>query len=520
MAVGKDIIRRVLVEFDADEQKLTEALENVEAGTKAMTDQFGASAAQAHKAFDTIGLGADVQVGRLSKLHSAFQGFTGSIGSGIGAIDNFAKSLAPWNQALELGGKALKFVGEGMEAYAKTSPEARAEVEKLTKEFGGLKDAAMEAAGEMAVAFLKPIPNMKELEKSMRGLSGVFVDAVKAAKYDRWKGLASESALDAGTFLTQAEKTSAALDKYTEKVKKAHDAQKKAAEEWTAWRKSLADADSARFGNALLSAPGGAASGISGIADALTGGIGKLGAHNAFRNPTDAREMTREQQMNQQGFNLSEQLSKKLPQGQGALDAAANDNRRAGYLETAFGPIEQFDAYQQSFEALGATFDAFGQAVGASYEAIVTGQGSIGAAFKKMAADGMMAAGKASLIDGIRETALGFGSLALGPIGGVSAAAHFKSAALHGGVAIAAGLASRALGAGSSPSAAPASPATGAGSTSGGKGASGGGGGGGTVNQTTYVVIGDSFGQMSARQRALHVEEQMERARRMQDRDE
>jgi hypothetical protein len=48
MAVGKDIIRRVLVEFDADEQKLTEALENVEGGTKAMTDQFGASAAQAH----------------------------------------------------------------------------------------------------------------------------------------------------------------------------------------------------------------------------------------------------------------------------------------------------------------------------------------------------------------------------------------------------------------------------------------------------------------------------------------
>lgn len=115
-------------------------------------------------------------------------------------------------------------------------------------------------------------------------------------------------------------------------------------------------------------------------------------------------------------------------------------------IEMVLGPISEFDEYQAGLETLGKSFDAFGAAVSASYEAIVTGQGSASAAFKKVMADGLMAMGKSSVVEALRETALGFGSLALGPLGGASATMHFKAAALHAAVAVAAGAAAHSIG--------------------------------------------------------------------------
>lgn len=141
-------------------------------------------------ALDTIGLGAQNQVGRLARLEDSFQRLTGRIGAGIGAIDDFAKKLAPWNQVMELGGKALNFVNDGLEAYAKTSPQAAAEVASLTKEFGNLKQSVMAAVGELAVMTLKAIPSIDELKKQIRGLPGVFEDAVK--NYNAWNAATSD----------------------------------------------------------------------------------------------------------------------------------------------------------------------------------------------------------------------------------------------------------------------------------------------------------------------------------------
>jgi hypothetical protein len=188
------------------------------------------------------------------------------------------------------------------------------------------------------------------------------------------------------------------------------------------------------------------------------------------------------------------------------------------YLETIFGPIEQVNLYQESIETLGSVFSAFSDAVGAGYEALVTGAEPLGQAFKKAAAASLLATGKTSAIDALRETALGFGSLALGPIGGVSAAGHFKAAALHAGVAVAAGVAASALGAG------------GGGSTGGGTGGGGGSGGaggrGGTEivnaggtgrrseqNNNIVVVYADPFAEGTAGTRRRNAKKVYDRAR-------
>lgn len=123
--------------------------------------------------------------------------------------------------------------------------------------------------------------------------------------------------------------------------------------------------------------------------------------------------------------------------------ANEREGQNIGQLEKIFGPIEQFELYEQGFAHLGATFGAFSEAMGAGYEAIVTGQGSFSQAIKQTLADGLMAIGKSSVVEALRQTALGFGALAFGS---PTAAMHFKSAAMHGAVAIAAGAAAHSLG--------------------------------------------------------------------------
>jgi hypothetical protein len=120
--------------------------------------------------------------------------------------------------------------------------------------------------------------------------------------------------------------------------------------------------------------------------------------------------------------------------------------KRTNVFETVFGSIETVDMYTESFRTLGSVFEGFTAAVGAGYEALITDSEPVGKAIKKMAADQLMAIGKTSAVRALQETALGVGSLALGPIGGVSAAAHFKAAALHAGVALAAGAAAHQIG--------------------------------------------------------------------------
>jgi len=202
------------------------------------------------------------------------------------------------------------------------------------------------------------------------------------------------------------------------------------------------------------------------------------------------------------------------------LEDASRMERRMGYLETAFGPIEQFDAYQQGFETLGSVFNSFNEAVGASYETIVTGQGSVSAAFRKVFADSLMAMGKASVVSALRETALGVGALA---VGSPTAMMHFKSAGLHAAVAVAAGVAANALGTSASDKGSTSTGGTGTTTSSGGSGASGGASsGGGTSSgedksRPIVVVLGSAFDETTPRQRAKSAQAAVDKAIRERD---
>lgn len=251
----------------------------------------------------------------------------------------------------------------------------------------------------------------------------------------------------------------------------------------------------------------------------------------AWRKSVEDAEKALEEKAREEGTAKPETSSEQYyaQMGFGGLGAGTGgpalpdeiQERRLGYLEAALGPVEQFDAYEEGFAKLGETFDAFGQAVGSSYEAIVTGQGSVSTAFKKVMADGLMAIGKSSAIEALRETALGFASLALGPLGGASAGMHFKAAALHAGVAVAAGVAANQLGTSAQVSASEAASKEKAKEEEKAKkerekeekkrsGES-------DRDAPTYIILGSHFDDMTPRQRRAAISAGYERAQRERD---
>jgi hypothetical protein len=186
-----------------------------------------------------------------------------------------------------------------------------------------------------------------------------------------------------------------------------------------------------------------------------------------------------------------------------------------------FGQKEDWDGWRETLAVTGSAFTAFGEAAGAGYTAIVTGAGGVGAAIRQSMADGLMALGKTSLVKALSETALGFGSLALGPLGGASAAMHFKSAALHGAVAVAAGLAANGLGTSAQVSAGAAADKEKAKEDEKAKKERDKGGGssgeGSNDKRPIVVVVGDHFSHMSNRQKALYSQEAVDKAVRERD---
>jgi hypothetical protein len=107
------------------------------------------------------------------------------------------------------------------------------------------------------------------------------------------------------------------------------------------------------------------------------------------------------------------------------------------FLSKTFGPLEQFDQYRAAFEG-------FSNAMGGTFEAIITGSEPAGKAFKRLIADSLMGIGKQSSVEALKETAYAVGNFAMGNVAGGTM--HLKSAALHAGVAIAAGYAAQSIG--------------------------------------------------------------------------
>ncbi len=165
--------------------------------------------------------------------------------------------------------------------------------------------------------------------------------------------------------------------------------------------------------------------------------------------------------------------------------------RRQSFLESIFGPIEQFNVYAAAFNLLQSS-------VSAAFDAWITGQSSVGEAVKAAVATGLKAVAIDAGIQAIKNTAYGFAALASGPIGGVSAGGYFKAAAMFTGVAAVAGLASKQMHAAGWAGGNSSSPTGGGG----GGGAGGFLGGGdrsadsGGPNQVT-VMLGSDFGMLT-----------------------
>jgi hypothetical protein len=449
------------------------------------------------KAMNTIGLGAEAQVPRLERLHSALQGFTGKIGQGIGAIDKFSKSMAPWNQTIELVGKGIRFLEAGLGAHAKTSERARLEVEALTKEMKEYKDAVMETVGAVTVELLKPVGSIDKQREAMEKLLQTYrkggLGAFGTTKIGMFGDDETRDALgDLGDALGNVRKAIAStvdhwntsgttfVDKFSDGMEKTAAATKKAADEHARWRAEYA----AHMETLRL---------------------------REQRNYTDTRTQSRP------GFQIDTSLLDQDAQIGSALDAfneqtsrgaryaASQTSRNETFLAKTFGPVEEFNLYKEAFAGLTT-------AVGGAMSAWIDGSMSAGQAIKKFISEALKGLAIQMGIESLKHGAYAIGSAAFYDYAG--AAKHAQAAAAFALGALAAGGGARALGGGG-----------GAGASAGGGGASSAGsstpvqsgvlnfGKGNSGKSNVVVVYADPFAEGSPGTRRRNARKVMERAR-------
>ena len=170
--------------------------------------------------------------------------------------------------------------------------------------------------------------------------------------------------------------------------------------------------------------------------------------------------------------------------------------RQATFLEKMFGPIEEFDAYAESFGMLSG-------AATSAYDALVEGNMSAGEAMKAFLKDAIKGLGSRMLIRSLEETAEGVAALS-SPLTAAAAPAHFKAAGLFAAGAVTAGLVANRLG-----------------------GGGGGGGGGGSPSlprdmgtgrdryeggNAKVIIIGDPMSDDSPRYQARNIAKQLNKA--------
>jgi hypothetical protein len=463
--VINDITKKIIVRVDANVKDAEKAIASFNEEARDTTDALDSvalSSMKAEKALDTIGLGAGRQVGRWQQLTSAFQGFTGKLGGGLSAIDDFAKKLAPWNQALELGGKAVKFADEAMGAYAKTSKEAAREVEKLRSEFAGLRDSAMAAGGAIVVGLLKPLQSLRDLEQQLRNAQdglGAFQRGWQSAAFGAGGPTAIggiESALGGVRSLFAADpwSTGPSADDLLSRLKP-----------------KAGKPRPSQFGDF-----------------ASVGGFDRLGGAGG----SSSLGFTA-------GINIDERALLDRIEGDrtAALTAdwqkrlAEQQAQKTNFLESSFGKLEDFNAYATAFETLTG-------AVSASLDAWIDGSSSAGDAFKKFLGEALKGVASQMAVESLKHAAYAIGSLAFGDVRG--AATHGAAAAAFGLGAGAAAVAAKQFGGGAgAPSAPSGASSTGSGASGGGSQASSGSAGGG---DRVIIAYASPFAQDNHRSRA------------------
>jgi hypothetical protein len=478
---GMDSAKRGLQGLNKETDKLLDGMDDIQSSSK--------------KAMEMIGLGADAQVGRLQRLNNALQGMTGRIGAGIGAIDNFAKRLAPWNQAIELGGKAVKFLDGSLESAAKKYPEHAKGIAEMRSQFAGMKEDISAAVGVMVFELARPIRPLEELERRVDALrkkirgdtsgSSGFVGDDEAR--DIW-GRSGGGSFTESTGVDFFAKLNTQLDTYTKRTTAAAEATKKAAIEAARWR---AEWEAMRL----------AETGSNGRARYFDT-IAQQG--NGFQINTGLRDQNDQisaafDDLNRRNAALNEQGTR------GSRFAESSGRRNDSYLATMFGPIEEFNAYATAFGTLTT-------ATQTAMQAWISGSESLGAAIKKGLGAALGGLATSLAVESLKHGAYALGSLAFGDIRG--AGQHGAAAAAFGAGAAAAAVAAKQLG--GSGGSAPAG--GGRDQRGGGEGGEGGRGNGGTVNSNRtreaggverIYIIDDQFSDLTPRQRMLAIEKKM-----------
>lgn len=182
--------------------------------------------------------------------------------------------------------------------------------------------------------------------------------------------------------------------------------------------------------------------------------------------------------------NLGDMISAIGEKAQSGISkmVAARDRQKT-FLESAFGPIDEFSRYAAAFNILTT-------AVTASMDAWITGSESLGTAFKRAVGAGLKALASELAIQALKHGAYAIGSLAFGDVRG--AALHGTASAQFAAGSIAAMAAARAMGHGGADY----------GGGTGGRGSpssaapqhySGGSGSANDNKETIVYVVGDAF---------------------------
>jgi hypothetical protein len=403
------------------------------------------------------------------------------------ALENQIKGFQKVAAGVVLMAAGFAAATKGLDAYAKTSDEAKAKVEKLQETTSKAFDTLYAGIGQTVMAFEPLISGVASLVQLMADLHIAGPAAVAAIGFAITKNpkvaalLAAVSiASDAVSSLTVDQKTEdrnwallnaganksmfggpmsdeekrlrsqyAAEDAADAKRKKdAVDFTRMTVGRWfddgSGISKTLSDLTSSldeRIAAVLSRAIG--VDPWSGGVKFGKGGKGGKAPEGPFRSYVGA--ISTDYQFGGEG---STTLGSAAPDSAVVLDTMAplqkliddEKGRQATFLEKMFGPIEEFDAYAESFGMLSG-------AATSAYDALVDGNMSAGEAMKAFLKDAIKGLGSRMLIRSLEETAEGVAALS-SPLTAAAAPAHFKAAGLFAAGAVTAGLVANRLGGG------------------------------------------------------------------------
>lgn len=180
-------------------------------------------------------------------------------------------------------------------------------------------------------------------------------------------------------------------------------------------------------------------------------------------------------------------------------------DRRKSFLESAFGSLDEFNAYKAAFQGLTG-------GVSAAMQAWITGSMTAGQAIKKFVGEYLSSLSVQLAVEALKHGAYAIASLIPGPTFNPGAASgHAIAAAKFGGAAALAAIAARGMGRGGTQY------ASGGGSSAAGAGGAGGGSLGSAPSQPTtinYYIVGDNHAEDSPRMRQRNAERTVQLAER------